>query len=107
GGYVVGPRAVLDDGLLDVLVVPNVPVDAWGQVLHDLLNLGKQPGEKILYRQVPALEIQAEQPLYINLDGEPLRDTHFRFGVLPRRLPVILPQPSGPDRAWSQPEPGT
>ena len=91
GGYVVGPQAVLDDGLLDVLIVPNVAVDALGQVLHDLLNLGKQPGERVYYRQLPSLEITSDRPFYINLDGEPLLDTHFRFSVLKQRLPVILP----------------
>jgi len=91
GGYVVGPQARLDDGLLDVLVVPNVSVDAWGQVLHDLLNLDQQPGERVQYWQVPSLEITAERPLYINLDGEPLLDSHFQFQVLPKRLSAILP----------------
>ena len=91
GGYVVGPQARLDDGLLDVLVVPNVSVDAWGQVLHDLINLGQQPGERVKYLQVPSLEITAERPLYINLDGEPLLDSHFQFQVLPKRLSAILP----------------
>jgi lipid kinase YegS len=96
GGYVVGPQARLDDGLLDVLVVPNVSVDAWGQVLHDLINLGQQPGERVRYLQVPELEIKAERPLYINLDGEPLLDTHFQFHLLPQRLPAVLPYPLGP-----------
>jgi YegS/Rv2252/BmrU family lipid kinase len=94
GGYVVGPQARLDDGLLDVLIVPNVSVDAWGQVLHDLLNRGQQPGERVHYLQVPKLEITAERPLYINLDGEPLLDAHFEFRVLPKRLSAVLPTSS-------------
>jgi diacylglycerol kinase family enzyme len=37
------------------------------------------------------LEIQTEEPLQINLDGEPLTDTRFRFEILPRRLHMRLP----------------
>jgi diacylglycerol kinase family enzyme len=35
--------------------------------------------------------MEAEEPLQINLDGEPIEDTRFRFELLPRRLPMKLP----------------
>jgi len=41
--------------------------------------------------RVPWLEVAAEEPLQINLDGEPLADARFRFEVLPRRLRMKLP----------------
>lgn len=31
--------------------------------------------------------------MQINCDGEPLRDTHFSFKVLPQRLLLHMPQP--------------
>jgi diacylglycerol kinase family enzyme len=40
---------------------------------------------------VPWLEIETEESLQINLDGEPLTDTRFRFELLPRRLSMKLP----------------
>jgi lipid kinase YegS len=92
GGYVVGPGAFLNDGLLDVLVVPNVAIDQLGPVLRDLVNLGKGPLEHVYYRRLASLEIHSEQPLYMNLDGEPMLDTHFRFRVLPKRLRLVLPE---------------
>ena len=39
--------------------------------------------------------------LQINCDGEPMRDTHFSFSVLPRRLRLHLPHP----QLLSQPRP--
>jgi diacylglycerol kinase family enzyme len=93
GGYVVGPGALLDDGLFDVLVVPNVGFDQWGALLHELVNLGEVPPTLVHYHRTPSLEIAAERPMYVNLDGEPLLDSSFRFEVLPGRLPAILPAP--------------
>ncbi len=93
GGYVVGPGALLDDGLFDVLVVPNVGFDQWGALLHELVNLGEVPATLVHYHRTPTLEIAADRPMYVNLDGEPLLDSSFRFAVLPGRLPAILPAP--------------
>ena len=39
--------------------------------------------------------------LQINCDGEPVRDTHFSFSVLPQRLRLHLPHP----QLLSQPRP--
>lgn len=37
--------------------------------------------------------VSAQLVLQINCDGEPMRDTHFSFKVLPRRLLLHMPQP--------------
>ena len=41
--------------------------------------------------RVSWLEIETEESLQINLDGEPLTGTRFRFELLPRRLQMKLP----------------
>jgi diacylglycerol kinase family enzyme len=45
----------------------------------------------LISARVPRLQMEAEEPLQINLDGKPIEDTRFRFEVLPRRLPMKLP----------------
>lgn len=92
GGYVVGPGARLDDGLFDVLVVPNVSFDRWGQIVHDLVNLAEIPPTLVHYRRTARLEITSARPMYVNLDGEPLLDTRFEFQILPGRLMGVLPE---------------
>ncbi len=94
GGFRVCPRARLDDGLLDVLVVPDLPPLDLFRLLDGLLRRpGAAPGdqEPVVYRQVPSLTVEAEAALQINLDGEPLRGRAFRFGIRPGALPFILP----------------
>ena len=94
GGFQVCPRARLDDGLLDVLVIPELPRLELFRLLNDLLlrqGLSLPSQEQIIYRQVSSLQVETEADLQFNLDGEPLRGRTFRFGVLPASLPFFLP----------------
>jgi lipid kinase YegS len=89
GGFEVAPRAVLDDGLLDLTAV-----------LHgsgvDLARLAKEietpdaPGNRILfYRQLSEFTIESDRDLHFNLDGEPRLTRSMRFSVLPQHLGVV------------------
>jgi diacylglycerol kinase family enzyme len=90
GGFQVAPRALLNDGLLDVMVVHDVEIAVLGTVLSELLTLGAEENKFVAYAQVPSLKIESARPLQLNLDGEPIQDTVYQFEVLPRRLPAIL-----------------
>jgi diacylglycerol kinase family enzyme len=61
-------------------------------LLSELMNLGAAENRYAIYRQIRSFRIEAEQPLHMNLDGEPILGTAFNFEVLPRRLSFILPQ---------------
>ena len=91
GGFQVAPKALLNDGLLDVLVVHDIEVGKMGLIFNELLNLDDPTNQYVSYVQVPALQINSDRPLQLNLDGEPVRETHYSFEVLPRCLPFVLP----------------
>ncbi len=92
GGHQLCPQAMLDDGLLDVRLLPEVPPPEIPAVLSALLREGLDAIDRtVVGARVAWLEIDTDEPLQINLDGEPISDTHFRFEVLPRRLPTVLP----------------
>lgn len=92
GGYPLCPEAILDDGRLDVRLLPQVPSEEIPETLSALLREGLDALHRTLVTaRVPWLEIHSEKPLQINLDGEPMADTRFRFEVLPRRLSMKLP----------------
>jgi lipid kinase YegS len=92
GGYQLCPEALLHDGLFDVRLLPQLPGEEIPDALSALLREGLDALQRTLVNaRVPRLEIEAEEPLQLNLDGEPMTNTRFRFEVLPRRLPMKLP----------------
>lgn len=85
GGHVLCPDAKVDDGLLDIGILP-APQEMTG-ALRDLLA-----GEDLFVRaRLPWIEIRSAQGLDMNLDGEPLQAASLRFEAVPRALRVHLP----------------
>jgi lipid kinase YegS len=91
GGYAVAPRALLDDGLLDVMVIADVDIREFGVLLSELMHLGSEKNKYAIYRQLKSFRIESDKPLNMNLDGEPVVEPSFDFQVLPKRVPFILP----------------
>lgn len=92
GGHPLCPDALLNDGLLDVRLLPKVPNEELARALRGLLRQGRDAIHHTLVgARVQRLEIETEEALQINLDGEPISGTRFRFEVLSQRLPMKLP----------------
>ncbi len=85
GGQLLCPQATIDDGLLDVCIVP-APADAVG-TLGTLLSGGLLGVDAVsVSARVPWLEVEAPTAININLDGEPFTGASLRFDVRPRAL---------------------
>lgn len=92
GGQALCPEALVDDGLLDLTVVP--PLD--GELLATIgtaLAEGKEAAlDRVAVRRaLPWVEIEAAQPLTLNLDGEPVQAIRFRIECIPGRVRMHLP----------------
>src|SRR3546814_3665789 len=77
GGQALCPDALVDDGLLDVTVVPELSGEVGG-TLATLLKEGREAAldQAAVRARLPWLEIEAEAPLVLNLDGEPRSEEH-------------------------------
>ncbi|MBS9761971.1 lipid kinase YegS [Pseudomonas mosselii] len=85
GGHVLCPEATVDDGLLDIGILP-APQEVAG-ALRDLLA-----GDGLFVRaRLPWVVIKGAQGLDMNLDGEPLQAASLRFEAMPQALRVHLP----------------
>jgi lipid kinase YegS len=90
GGHLLCPQAEVDDGLLDLCIVP-APQDVVG-TLATLLSGGMLGLESIsLSARLPWVEVEAPEGLDINLDGEPLESRHLRFAARRGAVRVHLP----------------
>jgi lipid kinase YegS len=94
GGILLCPDAVIDDGLLDVRVVPEG--DGAGRLLLDSLLHGRDAvlDEASFGHRGAWVEIETTETLHVNLDGEPVEGTSFRFEVRKGALRLALPDDS-------------
>ena len=92
GGHVLCPEALVDDGLLDISILP-APQEVVG-TLRDLLSGGLGLDSMFIRARLPWVEVKGSQGLDINLDGEPLQGESLRFRVLPGALRVHMPADS-------------
>ena len=90
GGVQVAPRARIDDGLLDLLVVRQIPAMALLTAARELQELSPD-GEYISYWQTPWAEVYPEEAIPVNLDGEPVRFSSVRYEAVPRAIRLIVP----------------
>ncbi len=90
GGLQVTPRARVDDGLLDVLTVRDIPALALLTAARELQELSPD-GEYISYWQTPWAEVHTEEKIPVNLDGEPMQFSSVRYEAVPRAIRLIVP----------------
>lgn len=92
GGQLLCPDAIIDDGLIDLTIVPALEGEV-GSTVGTLLTEGRQAAlDRVATRvQLAWLAIEAPRPFTLNLDGEPLESTVFRVECAPRRVRMHLP----------------
>jgi lipid kinase YegS len=90
GGVQVAPRAFIDDGLLDVLVIRQIPATALLTAARELQQLSPD-GEYISYWQTPWVEVHPEEVVPVNLDGEPAEFSSVRYEAVSKAIRVIVP----------------
>jgi lipid kinase YegS len=88
GGQLLCPQALVDDGLLDISILP-APQEVVG-TLRNLLSGGLGIDNMFVRARLPWVEIKVSEGLYINLDGEPLEGTNLRFSARAAALRVHL-----------------
>lgn len=92
GGFNVVPDANMHDGMLDVLIVPEMELGGLLALFGDtaLLNDPGQHDELVHYRG-PSAHLSVERGVPVNVDGEPIHCSRLEVGVAPRALPVLVP----------------
>ena len=96
GGTAITPHASVTDGLLDLCIIEGV--EKRGEFMS--LALAVRRGEhleddRVRYVQLPKLTIESDEPISVNVDGEPLETRSLRYRVRPLDLLIHLPHLPG------------
>jgi diacylglycerol kinase (ATP) len=94
GGMHPCPRAVLDDGLLEVTVIDYLRMFELARDIRVLYSQDVYRHPKVHHYRARRLVALADEPVQLELDGEPLGRLPFEATVLPARLNVVVPRTS-------------
>lgn len=91
GGQALCPDASLDDGELDLTIVPPLTGEV-GATVAAWLTEGKDAAldRVAIEARLPWVEIESVGPLALNLDGEPVEARRFRIECVPDRVRMHL-----------------
>ena len=94
GGQILAPQAYINDGQLDVVIVPPFfPLS--DSILKKIIREIQSPVDTsrfVKYFKTPWIETKTEHPAPVNLDGEPYRSDKIRFEIQPEAIDLVLPK---------------
>ncbi|HEX5692962.1 MAG TPA: diacylglycerol kinase family protein [Roseiflexaceae bacterium] len=90
GGIPIAPKAIIDDGLVDVLLIPAASMSELALLVPQILLGMHQDSELVTVRRVRKIKIDSHPGMWFNTDGELVGNEPATFEVLPRALRVIV-----------------
>jgi YegS/Rv2252/BmrU family lipid kinase len=93
GGFKsVVPHAVINDGLLEVMLVHNVPFVNWGPLALSLLMGQHENNKYISFYSASSVRIESDEDIMTDLDGEIGVPLPVDVNVVPSRIEICVPE---------------
>ena len=91
GGRLIAPDASIDDGLLDVCLIEEMPTLEFLALLRRVANGEHVADDRVAYFRTPDVELTFARPTKVNTDGEVLEAASCRYELLPAALRIVAP----------------
>ena len=93
GSMIPSPYAVPDDGWLDVITLQATHIPGFVKTVRDY-ERGRFENSKNThkYRRCKVIEVQSENPFYIEMDGEAFMADEMKFEVAPKGIKFFAPE---------------
>lgn len=91
GGVAIAPDASLDDGELDLVIVPRSAPHRLVRAAAAILRGRQRAGREVLVRRCREVTLQLPATWVLNADGEQVPGTPVRFEILPGALRFLVP----------------
>jgi YegS/Rv2252/BmrU family lipid kinase len=92
GGMFMAPDASLEDGLLDVVMVEDVPKVRFLRLLPTVFKGEHVRQPNVHVERAREIEITADRPFTVYADGDPIGELPLTVRALPRAVRVIVPR---------------
>lgn len=81
GGSALTPRATVTDGLLDFCLIEGMPRAEFARLALRIRNGEHLDHPAVHYAQLPEVTIEGEEPISVNVDGEPCGERVLEYRV--------------------------
>jgi diacylglycerol kinase (ATP) len=92
GGIPITSEAKPDDGLLDLVLIPERPVTDLALLAPQILMGNHLSSASIIYRRAAHITVNSKPGMWFNVDGELVGNEPAVFEVLPRALQFVVGQ---------------
>jgi diacylglycerol kinase (ATP) len=89
GGFTVAPTALVDDGLLDVVLIPSLGTLDLLSAGVDYALIGPEQSEQIVTLRARSVRVVSTPPIPMSVDGEPLQAEQLECSVVPAALRMV------------------
>jgi diacylglycerol kinase (ATP) len=93
GGRLIAPEASIDDGLLDIVLIPQRSAPELALLAAQVALGTHLTSDAIVFRRAAQLTVNSKPGMWFNVDGELVGNEPARFEILPRALRFIAPTP--------------
>lgn len=83
GGKLIAPHAIIDDGLLDVCIIDEMPALEFVALLREVAQGTHTSDPRVRYLRATRLTLDFERMIKLNTDGEVLEASRCEYRVMP------------------------
>lgn len=91
GGTPIAPRAEIDDGWLDVILVPQLPVRQLAVIAAQIVLGTHTSNEAVIFERAKRVAVKSRPGMWFNVDGELVGNEPAVFEIVPRALRFLVP----------------
>lgn len=91
GGTLIAPEASIDDGLLDVVLIPQRPAAELALLAAQVALGSHLTSDSIVFRRAAQVTVNSKPGMWFNVDGELVGNEPARFEIVARALRFIAP----------------
>lgn len=97
-GIPIAPEAIMDDGLLDVLLIRATSLPQLMLLAPEVVLGQHMDSDQIIARRVQKVAIHSQPGMWFTVEGEVLGKTPATFEVLPQALHIVIQAETGVSR---------